>query len=296
MTKQKKRVLSLLACALGVAVCASSFAVAPLHTSAAEIPEYSFTGDFVFDYGYAFGTDSNYTMHHDTISAGTFGADFDLYGDDFAFIYSLEFVNNHITGYYYFTGNINNVGNEYTDVVLKSPCMQFVDVDNTVTNLRTQIRLYGYPYVISENFIKYYSVEQFHVEYNAPEYNRSFVLWIDDDDMEYPYTFTFIDFCRYFEAEYFPIISFEMSRMREYYQAFADTEFTRGKLVGYNEGKSAVSSSASSFMSLFGVVANVPISIFNGLGAFVIWDVPIISIMGTFLIIALFAFVIRMFL
>lgn len=53
---------------------------------------------------------------------------------------------------------------------------------------------------------------------------------------------------------------------------------------GYQAGLADGSSSASAPVTgLFGAVVGVPISILNGLAPFVIWDIPIISILATFL-------------
>lgn len=74
-----------------------------------------------------------------------------------------------------------------------------------------------------------------------------------------------------------------------------------GHDVGYQEGYRDGSSEGESGNSLlviptlFGALANVPISILNGMSGFAIWDVSIITIIFTFLFIAIILWVIRRF-
>lgn len=62
---------------------------------------------------------------------------------------------------------------------------------------------------------------------------------------------------------------------------------------GYTDG---AGSTSSHLTSLFGAVVGVPISLLNGLSPFVIWNIPIISIMVTFLFFGIALFIFKKFL
>lgn len=62
---------------------------------------------------------------------------------------------------------------------------------------------------------------------------------------------------------------------------------------GYQDG---AGSTSSHLTSLFGAVVGVPISLLNGLSPFVIWNIPIISIMVTFLFFGIALFIFKKFL
>lgn len=61
---------------------------------------------------------------------------------------------------------------------------------------------------------------------------------------------------------------------------------------GYQDG---AGSTSSHLTSLFGAVVGVPISLLNGLSPFVIWNIPIISIMVTFLFFGIALFMLKKF-
>lgn len=63
---------------------------------------------------------------------------------------------------------------------------------------------------------------------------------------------------------------------------------------GYSEGSSDQGSGVI-LANLFGAVVGVPISVLNGLNGFAIWNVPIISIIITFLFIGLLLWIVRRF-
>lgn len=64
---------------------------------------------------------------------------------------------------------------------------------------------------------------------------------------------------------------------------------------GYREGADASNNSLMLIPTLFEGLAYIPISIFGGLGDLAIWNVPIISIIFTFLILALVLWLVRKF-
>lgn len=64
---------------------------------------------------------------------------------------------------------------------------------------------------------------------------------------------------------------------------------------GYQDGVESVSSAGAVMMSLFGSVVSVPINVMNGMSGFMIWGVPIISIIISFLFIGLLIWVVKRF-
>lgn len=64
---------------------------------------------------------------------------------------------------------------------------------------------------------------------------------------------------------------------------------------GYADGADAANQSMMVVPTLFGAIANVPIAIFGGMGDLAIWNVPIISIIFTFLFLALVLWLVRKF-
>lgn len=69
--------------------------------------------------------------------------------------------------------------------------------------------------------------------------------------------------------------------------------FDSGESKGYNEGQASVSSANSTIMGLFGAIANVPITILNGLFPVEILNVPIITIILTLLSVVLLIWMIK---
>lgn len=78
-----------------------------------------------------------------------------------------------------------------------------------------------------------------------------------------------------------------------------DEGFRAGKQAGYGEGYQEgiddASSSGGIVTTLFGGILGIPLDIMNGLSSFVIWNVPVISIIWTFLVVALLLWIIRKF-
>ena len=84
-----------------------------------------------------------------------------------------------------------------------------------------------------------------------------------------------------------------------------DDGYRAGWAVGYNKGKddgyysgrligqTEVSNVPAGIMTLFSAIANIPISVIGGFGELAVWDVPIISILATFIIICLFCWVLK---
>lgn len=70
--------------------------------------------------------------------------------------------------------------------------------------------------------------------------------------------------------------------------------FRDGENVGYDEGISATGPSALAG-SLFGSILAIPFDVLNGLNEFIIWGMPVISILITFLIVALIVAIIKRF-
>lgn len=64
---------------------------------------------------------------------------------------------------------------------------------------------------------------------------------------------------------------------------------------GYADGADSANSSLMVIPTLFGAIANVPIAIFGGMGDLAIWNVPILSIIFTFLFLALVLWLVRKF-
>lgn len=75
--------------------------------------------------------------------------------------------------------------------------------------------------------------------------------------------------------------------------------FRAGKDAGYAEGKQdgleASNNAQGILATLFGGIVSVPLDILNGMSTLVIWDVPIISIIFTFLVVAVLLLIIRKF-
>lgn len=73
-----------------------------------------------------------------------------------------------------------------------------------------------------------------------------------------------------------------------------ESGYNRGYAVGYQDGSDA-SATGSVVANLFGAVIGVPIGILNGFTPFVIWDVPIVSILITFLFAGIIIWVVKKF-
>lgn len=74
--------------------------------------------------------------------------------------------------------------------------------------------------------------------------------------------------------------------------------YQRGYNQGYADGKKYAENSSASFPSLvalFGAIADVPITILNGLAGFSVWDIPIISILITLLFVFMVIWIIKRF-
>lgn len=78
-----------------------------------------------------------------------------------------------------------------------------------------------------------------------------------------------------------------------------DDGYEIGKSAGYAEGKQDGLEEADNaqgiLATLFGGIVSVPLDILNGMSPLVIWEVPIISIIFTFLVVALLLWIIRKF-
>lgn len=70
---------------------------------------------------------------------------------------------------------------------------------------------------------------------------------------------------------------------------------TEAYTKGYQDGQASVGNAGAVMMSLFGSVVSVPINVMNGMGTFMIWGVPIISIIVSFLFIGLLIWVVKRF-
>lgn len=115
-----------------------------------------------------------------------------------------------------------------------------------------------------------------------------------------PYTFTLdvsdlIDWIRPFVNPYIGIAT------NGYSEGYADGRsvgeqdgYARGWDVGYDAGINETGP-ANTIMGLFGAVVSVPINILNGLAPLVIWNVPIVSILITFLVIGVIIFIVKRF-
>lgn len=64
---------------------------------------------------------------------------------------------------------------------------------------------------------------------------------------------------------------------------------------GYQDGEASVGSAGAVMMSLFGSVVSVPVNVLNGLSSFMIWGIPVISIIISFLFIGLLLWVVKRF-
>lgn len=71
------------------------------------------------------------------------------------------------------------------------------------------------------------------------------------------------------------------------YQEYGEQRFQEGKRTGYNEGYTDGSSQTAPVFDIIGGIVSVPLYILNGLSAFTIWDISIISIIVTLLMVAL---------
>lgn len=79
--------------------------------------------------------------------------------------------------------------------------------------------------------------------------------------------------------------------------------YQQGWKIGYDYGyqKGGIDASVEQVGNigvipyLFGGIANVPINILNGLGGFVVWDIPILSVIFTFLFLALVLWIVKRF-
>lgn len=72
-----------------------------------------------------------------------------------------------------------------------------------------------------------------------------------------------------------------------------DSAYQQGKTDGYTEAMDSIDAGGNAIMNLFGAVIGVPISLLNGLSPFVIWNVPIVSIMVSFLFFAVILYIVR---
>lgn len=115
-----------------------------------------------------------------------------------------------------------------------------------------------------------------------------------------PYTFTLsvsdlISWIRPYVASYVGISTNGYSEGYSDGRSVGDKEgYDRGYDVGYDAGINETGP-ATTIMSLFGAIVSVPIDILNGLSPLVIWNVPIISILMTFLVIGLIIFIVKRF-
>lgn len=83
-----------------------------------------------------------------------------------------------------------------------------------------------------------------------------------------------------------------------YYQGEHDGEATgyaKGYAEGYQVAADELSMSTLTISSLFGAVVGIPVSVLNGLTPLVIWNIPIISIIITFLFAGLLLWIVRRF-
>lgn len=71
--------------------------------------------------------------------------------------------------------------------------------------------------------------------------------------------------------------------------------YSNGLIVGYNQGVASVSDSNSTIMGLFGAIANVPITILNGVMGPTLLGVPLITILLNFLSVLLILWLIKKF-
>lgn len=77
----------------------------------------------------------------------------------------------------------------------------------------------------------------------------------------------------------------------EYY----NSGFDAGYLAGYNDGVESASESGAIVSNLFGAVVSIPIAVLGGLTPLAIWNVPIISIIITLLMVAMLLWLVRKF-
>lgn len=95
------------------------------------------------------------------------------------------------------------------------------------------------------------------------------------------------------------VSQYQASNYLEGYQEGYSKGKSDGESIGYQRGyRDGADSSNNELMlipTLFGAIANVPISIFGGMGDLAIWNVPIISVIFTFLFIALVLWLVRKF-